>query len=272
MPANSLAQRVATASVIVAILLPGFLFLPKTFGLVLIVLFVLGAAWEWAAFLRISGNSVRIGYMAVIAALIAAARLASPEIGQVRTMAWASLLWWLAALVCIVRFPVSLGRGTTFLCGILVLVPAYLSLAVLLETDVGGRRLLLIALGIVWAADIGAFFTGRRFGRVKLAPRVSPGKTWEGVIGGLLCAAAVAAAGATLLGQSPAAAVPMGLSIAAVSIIGDLTVSMFKRNAGLKDSGNLFPGHGGVLDRVDSVTAAAPLFLIQATWLGWLGP
>lgn len=272
MPANSLSQRITTALVVIAVLLPAFLLLPKVFGLALIVLFVLGAAWEWAAFLRIPGHAIRFGYVVAVAALIAVARFTVPETGQVRTLAWVSLLWWAVALACIVRFPVSLGRITTSLCGILVLVPACLSLAALLETDVGGRRLLLTALAIVWAADIGAFFAGRRFGRVKLAPRVSPGKTWEGVIGGLLGAAMVAGAGAMALGHPPVAAIPMGISVAAISIVGDLTVSMFKRNAGLKDSGNLFPGHGGVLDRVDSVTAAAPLFMLQASWLGWLGP
>ena len=118
---------------------------------------------------------------------------------------------------------------------------------------------------------MGAYFAGRRFGRVRLAPRVSPGKTWEGVIGGLICAAITAAAGAAILGHAVGPALPLGMSVAAISVVGDMTVSMFKRNAGLKDSGNLFPGHGGVLDRVDSVTAAAPLFILEAGWLGWLG-
>ena len=108
---------------------------------------------------------------------------------------------------------------------------------------------------------------------MKLAPRVSPGKTWEGVLGGLAlrrdrrggrCGRFSVA--------SPWSGVPLGLSVGAISIVGDLTVSVFKRSAGLKDSGNLFPGHGGVLDRIDSVTAAAPLFVLEAGWLGWLGP
>jgi phosphatidate cytidylyltransferase len=153
-----------------------------------------------------------------------------------------------------------------------VLLPAWVSMVGLLETPAHGRKLLLLALAVICAADIGAYFAGRRFGRVKLAARVSPGKTWEGVLGGVTCAALVAVAGSQLLGQSPGPAALLGISVAAVSVVGDLTVSMFKRNAGLKDSGNLFPGHGGVLDRVDSVTAATPLFVLMAGWLGWLGP
>lgn len=271
MPANALRQRVITAAIVIAVLLPAFLLLPKAFGFIVIALFVLGAAWEWAAFLCIPGRTVRVAYMAFVALLMAAAWLMLAQVLSPVLVAAASMVWWALALACIVRFPITFGRASTLLCGVLVLLPAWVSMVALLDTPVQGRSFLLLVLAIVWAGDVGAFFVGRRFGRVKLAPRVSPGKTWEGVIGGLACAAATAAAGAAVLGHAPAAAIPLGISVAALSIVGDLTVSMFKRNAGLKDSGNLFPGHGGVLDRVDSLTAASPLFLLQAGWLGWLG-
>jgi phosphatidate cytidylyltransferase len=111
-------------------------------------------------------------------------------------------------------------------------------------------------------ADIGAYFTGRRWGRRKLAPRVSPGKTQEGALGGLLMVALVAWGGAMYFGLPPLAAVGFGCAVGVFSIIGDLTESMFKRAAGLKDSGALLPGHGGLLDRLDSVTAAAPLYAL----------
>jgi phosphatidate cytidylyltransferase len=270
MPANALKQRVVTAALVVAVLLPAFLLLPKTFGLALIALFVLAGAWEWAAFLRLPGVAPRVAYVGLVAALLAVERWLHPQIGTTVVVVL-SLAWWAAAFAAILRFPVRLGPATAFAGGLLVLLPAWFCLAALLATPRGGRSLLLLSLAIVWAADIGAFFAGRRFGRVKLAPRVSPGKTWEGVLGGLVCAAATAAAGAAFLGYPSAPAVPLGWSVAAISIVGDLTVSMFKRNADLKDSGHLFPGHGGVLDRVDSVTAAAPLFLLLAGWLGWLG-
>jgi phosphatidate cytidylyltransferase len=131
-----------------------------------------------------------------------------------------------------------------------------------------GVEYLIFTLLIVWAADAGAYFAGKKFGRVKLAPAISPGKTWEGVVGGLLLVAALAAVIAVWQGVSIGVLLPFCLAVAAISIVGDLTVSMFKRTAGVKDSGSLFPGHGGVLDRVDSVAAAAPLF---ALGLGWLG-
>ena len=181
-----------------------------------------------------------------------------------------SLVWWLGAFVWILLFPTRIPRVAVLVCGFLVLIPAWISLQTVILSRPMGRLLLLLALAIVWAADVGAYFAGRMWGRVKLAPNVSPGKTWEGVFGGLVLAVLTAMAGAALLGYPALAAAPLGLSVAAISVIGDLTISMFKRNAGLKDSGRLFPGHGGVLDRVDSLTAAAPLFLLEAWWFDWV--
>jgi len=115
---------------------------------------------------------------------------------------------------------------------------------------------------LVFASDIGAFFAGRRWGRHKLAPRVSPGKTWEGALGGLAAVALVALIGASYFDLPVGRGIAFGCAIGVFSVIGDLTESMFKRGAGLKDSGTLLPGHGGILDRIDSVTAAAPLYVL----------
>ncbi|MDH3441939.1 MAG: phosphatidate cytidylyltransferase, partial [Gammaproteobacteria bacterium] len=102
----------------------------------------------------------------------------------------------------------------------------------------------------------------------KLAPAISPGKTWEGVLGGLAAVTVLAAAGSTVFETEISVLVPFCLGVTMLSIVGDLTVSMFKRAAGVKDSGSLFPGHGGVLDRIDSVSAAAPLFALALAWIG----
>lgn len=127
-----------------------------------------------------------------------------------------------------------------------------------------GGALLLFLFSLVWVADIGAYFSGRRFGKRKLAPKISPGKTWEGVVGGL---------GANLVwillvyqlrddwGISLPVFVAIGIATALISIVGDLFESILKREAGVKDSGKLLPGHGGVLDRIDSVIAASPIFV-----------
>ena len=125
-----------------------------------------------------------------------------------------------------------------------------------------GPALAMTLLVIVWAADAGAWFTGRRFGRTRLAPRVSPGKTWEGVAGGVAAAAAAGAAAAWWLGRSWAEILPAAVLASGASVVGDLFESVLKRRAGVKDSGRLLPGHGGILDRIDGLTAAAPVYAV----------
>jgi phosphatidate cytidylyltransferase len=183
-----------------------------------------------------------------------------------RVVLWASVVWWVVALVWLCRFPTRIPTTVNVACGMLVLVPAWLALARLLYSDMGAQWLLFVFV-LVWAADIGAFFVGRAVGRVRLAPRVSPGKTWEGVLGGLVTAAAAAFAGALWFGRPVFGFVALCLAAALGSVVGDLTVSMFKRHAGLKDSSDLLPGHGGILDRIDSMMAAAPLFVLGLEWL-----
>jgi phosphatidate cytidylyltransferase len=130
--------------------------------------------------------------------------------------------------------------------------------------------LLIFMMVLVVAADVGAYFAGRAFGRVKLAPRVSPGKTWEGVVGGMASAGLVAVAGAYWLQLPTASFLALCAAVAVASVVGDLTESMFKRSVGLKDSGTLLPGHGGILDRIDSISAAAPVFALGLMWFGAL--
>ena len=271
MALGSLAQRVVTALVLAAVLLPAFLLLPKDFGTALVTAFVLGAAWEWSAFLGTPGTAARAAYVAFLAAGMAATAAFGLAMSVAGPVLGVGLLWWVAAFALLLRFPVAISPVGVATAGLLVLFPAWFAMLLLLHSPVYGRSLLLLVIAVTCAADVGAYFAGRRFGRVKLAPRVSPGKTWEGVLGGLVLAAIVAAFGAVWLDASAGLGVLLGLSVGAISIVGDLTASMFKRSAGLKDSGNLFPGHGGILDRIDSLTAAAPLFVVVAGWLGWLG-
>ncbi|MBS63039.1 MAG: hypothetical protein CMN27_08815 [Salinisphaera sp.] len=153
--------------------------------------------------------------------------------------------------------------------GLLTLVAAVAAVTYLHQSD-QGALLLLAFFFLVWAADTGAYIAGRTFGRHKLAPAVSPGKTREGAVGGVVAAMVFAGLGAWVLGFGEARLVGfvlLGAWVAVISIVGDLTISMFKRHAGIKDSGTLFPGHGGVLDRLDSVLAAAPWFVAGLHWL-----
>jgi phosphatidate cytidylyltransferase len=255
-------QRIITAVIALLALLIVLFYLPDEVALLVIVAVMLGGAWEWSAFLGTTGNTARYVYVAIIAALIAAVSFLNIDAALIFKV---SLAWWMAALVWTFFFPTQIPVAVRWLSGALVLVPLYLALVILYNT---APELLLFALLIVWVADTGAYFAGKTMGRVKLAPDISPGKTWEGVIGGLLAVVLLTLLRTTWAETDLAIFIPFCLAVACLSIVGDLTVSMFKRSAGVKDSGSLFPGHGGVLDRIDSVAAAAPLF---ALGLGWVG-
>jgi len=258
-----LKTRVITAVVALVLIAVVLFVIPLQYAEWLIGLLLVVGAWEWAGFLGSTAASARAVYTAVVAAGLALVYFAIPE--QTDLILQVACVWWFIAFLWNLRFPTAIAMPVRWICGLLVIVPLYAALILLLRL---GIEYLLFTMLIVWAADAGAYFAGKKFGRVKLAPAISPGKTWEGVIGGLLLVGVLAVAVGVSRDLSIAVFLPFCLAVAAISVVGDLTVSMFKRTAGVKDSGSLFPGHGGVLDRVDSVAAAAPLF---ALGLGWLG-
>ena len=258
-----LKQRVITALFAVVSRLLGLFMLPSGAAQLVVALVILAGAWEWSGFLGARSTSYRAGYVLFIAVLMGLVTWQAPQINGL--LFRIALVWWAAALVWTFFFPTPIPTAVRWVAGALVLVPLYSALIVLY---LASPAILLGGLLIVWAADTGAFTAGKLFGRVKLAPQISPGKSWEGVIGGLLTVALLAAGGAYLFDARVIVLVPFCLAVACASVVGDLTVSMFKRTAGLKDSGSLFPGHGGVLDRIDSVAAAAPLFALGIGWTG----
>jgi phosphatidate cytidylyltransferase len=262
-----LKQRILTAVALGAALLGIVLFLPPSVTLGVFALIVLVGAWEWSLFPRFPAPLARFLYVLLIAVGMALAYQATRDAARLDALMWLALAWWAVAFLWVTLAPAAHNRATVAGAGLIVLVPAWVALANLYQTPAGGAWRVLFLLALVWAADIGAFFAGRAFGRLKLAPRVSPSKTWEGVLGGLALSAIVASLGAGLFGLPRLAFLSLCLAVVLLSIVGDLTESMFKRYAGLKDSGSVFPGHGGVLDRIDSVTAAAPAFLLGMRWL-----
>jgi len=269
-----LRQRVITAVVFGIALLVVLLWLPPRVAISIFALAVLVGAWEWSALAGFASAATRIAYVCSVALAMAVVWRFTSQGGQLESMLWITAAWWLVAFLWVTLAPTSHSRVTVATSGLLVLVPAWVAIAHLFlqavqGISVPGSQLVLFLLLLVWAADIGAFFAGRSFGRLKLAPRVSPAKTWEGVLGGVAAAAVVAAIGAWWFDLPRVAFLSLCLAVALISIVGDLTESMFKRYAGLKDSGSVFPGHGGVLDRIDSVTAAAPVFLLGLRWLEW---
>jgi len=256
-------QRLTTAIIALAVLGGLLFFAPPVLVQVVLGLLLLAGAWEWSGFLGQNSTVVRALYVLLIGVLIAAmATWLAPYTEQLLV---ASLVWWVIALFWTFFFPTPIPLPVRWLVGTLVLVPLY---AAMLLLYAAGPSVLLFALLIVWVADSGAFVAGKTLGRVKLAPQISPGKTWEGVIGGLVAVVLLVVLRSFKIETNFAVLVPFCLGVAALSIVGDLTVSMFKRTSGVKDSGTLFPGHGGVLDRIDSVAAAAPLFALGLRWAG----
>jgi phosphatidate cytidylyltransferase len=262
-----LKTRIVTALVLGVGLLVVVLWLPPLATVLAVTLAVLAGAWEWSAFLRVPNAWARAGYVALIAALLPVAWefTAMPE--RRDALLVVAIAWWTVALLWILFAPRRVTAFTAALAGVLALVPAWVALIRFLDLQ-HGTQWLLFALVLVWTADIGAFFFGRRYGRVALAPAVSPGKTWEGVIGGIAAGAVIGLAGAWWFGVSLPIFLPLCIAAVAFSIVGDLTESLLKRYAGVKDSGSVFPGHGGVMDRIDSVTGAAPVLLLGLTAFG----
>jgi len=260
-----LKQRILTAIVALVVLAVVLFVVPSIVARIVIAALLLAGAWEWGGFIFKDKAVGRLSYMAFVGGLMSVLFLVQPEPHLIDIVLKTSLAWWFAALIWMFFFPTPVAKTITWLCGAMVLVPAWVALDILY---VQAPRILLFTLLIVWAADIGAYFAGKRFGRVKLAPKISPGKSWEGVLGGLAAVMLLSVAGSQILDVEMAVLIPFCLAVTLLSVVGDLTVSMFKRSAGVKDSGSLFPGHGGVLDRIDSVTAAAPLFALALGWIG----
>lgn len=268
---DALRKRVVTAVVLAVGLLAVVLLMPPVATTVMVTVAVLAGAWEWSAFLRTKHVALRVGYVALVAVLLPLVWQVT-EIQSGRDIVLAvAVAWWVIALCWVALAPRRVAPWSASVAGILALVPAWLALMRLRLDLPRGAEWLLFAFVLVWVADIGAFFVGRRYGRLRLAPNVSPGKTWEGVLGGAALGAIVALLGASWFRVPAEVFVPLCLAVVGFSIVGDLTESLLKRFAGVKDSGTLFPGHGGVMDRIDSVTGAAPVLLFGLIALGVAG-
>jgi len=255
-----LKTRIITAGLLVVAALVCIFWLPSWLAALMFGIPWTIGAWEWG---RLVPGSA--GFASAYAAIFVVLALASGSVftaAGAEQVATAAMCWWLIAFIGVTRYPWRVPALLVSAGGLLALVPSWFLLAYLHQSGPDGPALVLAALVTVWGADVGAFFCGRRFGRVKLAPLVSPGKTWEGVAGGLLGATLAAVMASLWLQGSWLVWAAIGTAAALVSIVGDLTVSMFKRRVGKKDSGHLLPGHGGVLDRIDSIMAAVPVFVL----------
>jgi phosphatidate cytidylyltransferase len=269
-----LKQRVITALVLAVIFLAALFGLPSGYFSFFIGAVLLIGAWEWAGLSDFPAVWQRLAYAFVLLVLLVATALylgfegeASPRLDAlaIRDVLIVGCGWWALALLLVQGYPSSSvlwGYQTLrLMMGVLVLIPTWVALVYVRQQDNGAWLVLLLML-VVAVADSGGYFAGRRFGKHKLAPAVSPGKTWEGFAGGLLANCLLALLLGQLLNVSLWLMLVLIVPTSLISVLGDLLESMVKRHAGAKDSGNILPGHGGILDRVDGITAAAPVFAL----------
>lgn len=269
-----LKQRVITALVLAVIFLLGLFALPAGYFAFFIGAVLLLGAWEWAALSGFAARWQRAAYALLMLALMTAAAgylgfagEARPDLNQsaIRDLLLLGCGWWALALLLVQGYPSSAilwGKGALrLLMGLLVLLPAWVALVYIRQLNEGAWLVLLLIL-VVALADSGGYFAGRRFGKHKLAPAVSPGKTWEGFAGGLLANVLLVGVLALVFALPWLLLLAVVLPTSLVSVLGDLLESMVKREAGIKDSGTILPGHGGILDRIDGITAGAPVFAL----------
>ncbi|WGE36465.1 phosphatidate cytidylyltransferase [Actinobacillus genomosp. 1] len=280
-----LKERVLSAIVMVIAVLTGIFLLSPLPLTIILAAIITAAMWEWAQFAGFKRSLPRAVVAFVTVCLfillifantnyIRAARFLTDETAP---LLFISCIWWLIALVLVVTYPRSANVwaksvSAKFIFGFCTLIPFFIAALALRFNNYAvdefqGTYLLLYVCLLVWGADSGAYFFGRAFGKHKLAPKVSPGKSWEGAIGGLMTSCVIAFlflefAPNNVFGRELATVPFILVSVAtvAISVLGDLAESMFKRQANIKDSSNLIPGHGGILDRIDSLTAAIPFF------------
>lgn len=278
---TDLKKRLLTAAILIPLVVISIFYTsPIIFRLILAIVLML-AAWEWSSLIPLKKTHWQIGYLLLIAAAFYLSTFVPQNILILfGTLVWLYVSYYIAtnflsfnsavtpnpALIAGEESP-STRRSTSKIksifisvAGIFVLTVCWVSLSFLRNQS---PKWVIILLLIVWLADTAAYFTGRRFGRHFLAPHISPKKTWEGAFGAFLAVFAMMLTGGWLMGLKMNSLVYLTLLALAttfISILGDLFESLLKRQAGTKDSGQLLPGHGGLLDRIDSLIAAAPFF------------
>jgi phosphatidate cytidylyltransferase len=245
----------------VAVLAAVVFLLPPLALVVLVVAALLMGAWEWSAFLRLEAPLPRVLYVITLITGLLAAWLWTGSRDGLQLMLALTALWWLVSAAGLWWGTPRFSRLHAVVAGGFALVPTGVALLRLRFEWHPGIGWFLFVLFLPFVADTVAYFAGRRFGSRRLAPAISPGKSVEGAVGGVLAAGVYGALCAPWLGQPRGLFTVLCLVAALFSVVGDLNESRFKRLAELKDSGHLLPGHGGVLDRIDSVTAAAPILL-----------
>ncbi|MBA6341351.1 phosphatidate cytidylyltransferase [Colwellia sp. MB02u-10] len=287
-----LKQRIITALILAPAAIWAIFYLSLiNFAAVMLVVMAIGA-WEWGPLMGFVNKRRRLAFVGITSILIATLwhflpleqLWHAPKIllEQANIVLWLAVAWWLLSAGLTFLYPRysafwSSHRSVRGIFGCLTLIPTWLAFMVLRSSDYQvdsyhGAQLLMFLLLMVWSADVGAYFVGKSIGKRKLLPNVSPGKTLEGFLGGVIFACIMVAVAGYIIDWSIVqyrVVIPVTILITTISVLGDLNESMFKRQAGVKDSGTILPGHGGVLDRIDSLTATAPIYALCYVYLGW---
>ena len=252
-----LKQRVITGVSGLIVLLGILLFLPQEIFRFLLAFIFIFAGWEWSKMIDPTSIPSQITFLFILILSILFFQFYELYLIQIQVILASSILWWMICLLCLFAYPISFGNIFNWLFGLVSLSTSYIAMDWLFVQSIS---YFLIFLVFIWVMDIGAFFIGKRFGRVKLARSISPNKTWEGLFGGLLSMVVLSIFFSSFYGIDKTVMIPFVIALGLLSVVGDLTISMFKRSAGLKDSGRLFPGHGGLLDRIDSIISSISLY------------
>lgn len=275
--------RLLAALVMAPLAIAGVLLLSTPWLAALSAAAFLIGLWEWLKLAEIDDPIARSVLLVVnlllMVALVWASRSATGgSLILFQLMVMLGVIWWLLAIIWLRHYSFASDHDTharvfKLAAATLSVIPAWCALALIHASQPHGNRWLLMALMIVWAADSGAYFAGRKFGKHKLSPRISPNKTVEGLIGGVVAGMAVALLFAWFFADASIKQLP-AIAVVAIwtilfSVVGDLFESLLKRHVGAKDSGALIPGHGGVLDRIDSVLAALPVFALGKLLFGF---
>jgi phosphatidate cytidylyltransferase len=271
-----LKYRIITAIILIPLVISAILFLNHGYFAAMLAIILLIGAWEWAAIAGWQNTAQRIAFAALTGLVLAGLTYLIHHSERTLMLSLAVvLLWWALDIIWVVLANVfgvdrvaltqsAAPQVLKLLVGWLVLCGLFVALIGLRQSEHYGPFYVLFLLILIWAADSGAYFVGRKWGRHKLAVNISPGKSWEGVAGAVVGTLIVSIGAGLYWGFGPGEQISLllvCLITVAFSILGDLTESLFKRQAHIKDSGHILPGHGGMLDRIDSLTAAAPVFL-----------
>ena len=267
-----LKQRIITAVIFGSLMILTIFKLPNSFATIIFAGIALIGAWEWSALMGVKTNQKKLLYVVLIGVLMSFVWFFVFEPEQEKFILLIATLWWVGVVFLLILYKpawlqsIRLQKLLVYSAPI-VLVPAWLALKILHQQS---PAMLMFLFALIWVADISAYFVGKRFGKKKLASELSPGKSLEGVYGALISTVLMAYIGVQIFSMDKKIwiyFIGLCVFITFISVVGDLYESLLKRKAGAKDSGTILPGHGGVLDRIDSLAAAAPGYVLGLSWL-----